>query len=129
MTESTETARSGNNPLFSFKGRIGRGTYWAITLTIFVISLGLQLMAAAVMATDNQTGAIVTGLLIMILFIPMTWIAFAAYCKRWHDMDQSGWLTLLMLIPLVNFALVIFLGIPRGTDGPNRYGEDPLAAR
>jgi len=38
--------------------------------------------------------------------------------QRCHDFNTSGWLSLLVLVPLVN---LIFWFIP-GTDGPNRYG-------
>jgi uncharacterized membrane protein YhaH (DUF805 family) len=38
--------------------------------------------------------------------------------QRCHDFNASGWLSLLILIPLAN---LIFIIIP-GTDGPNDYG-------
>jgi uncharacterized membrane protein YhaH (DUF805 family) len=72
--------------------------------------------------------------------------------KRLHDRDKSGWwLLLFYLVPMVLswisailsrngigalFALgslivsiwaLVELGFLRGTAGPNRYGEDPLA--
>jgi membrane associated rhomboid family serine protease len=39
--------------------------------------------------------------------------------QRAHDFNSSGWLALLVLIPLVN---LIFWFIP-GTDGENRFGR------
>ncbi|OVE79366.1 hypothetical protein BVY00_00500 [bacterium G20] len=43
--------------------------------------------------------------------------------RRWHDLNQSGFLVLLNLIPLVGFiTLIIQLFFP-GTKGPNKYGE------
>jgi len=47
--------------------------------------------------------------------------------RRWHDLGKSGWLSLLMLIPLLNLLVLIFLWVKKGTDGPNAYGDDPLA--
>ena len=38
--------------------------------------------------------------------------------QRAHDFDTTGWLSILMLIPLVN---LLFWFIP-GTDGENRWG-------
>jgi hypothetical protein len=45
-------------------------------------------------------------------------IGFMLTIQRCHDFNMSGWLSLLMLVPLAN---LIFLIIP-GTDGPNRFG-------
>jgi len=44
--------------------------------------------------------------------------------KRWHDLDHSGWMTLL------NFAVIpipftfIYTYFFKGTKGPNRFGAD-----
>ena len=32
-----------------------------------------------------------------------------AFIRRWHDLGKSGWFTLLMLIPLVNFLVLLYL--------------------
>jgi hypothetical protein len=41
--------------------------------------------------------------------------------QRSHDMNRSGWLTLLLIVPLIN---LIFWFIP-GTIGENRFGPRP----
>ncbi len=45
--------------------------------------------------------------------------------RRLHDIDQTSWLTLLLLIPLVNALFMIALVFIKGTDGWNRYGPPP----
>ena len=47
--------------------------------------------------------------------------------RRWHDLGKSGWFTLLLLIPLVNLIVAIYLWVKKGDEGPNQYGDDPLA--
>lgn len=47
--------------------------------------------------------------------------------RRLHDLGRTGWLWLLILIPLVNFALLVYVFCFKGTTGPNRFGPDPLA--
>lgn len=50
--------------------------------------------------------------------------------KRCHDRDKSGWWVLLLFVPMIGFIwALIDLGILAGTDGPNRFGPDPLAER
>lgn len=47
--------------------------------------------------------------------------------RRLHDLDKSGWFILLAFVPIVNIAFLIYIWFFKGTDGYNRYGEDPLA--
>jgi uncharacterized membrane protein YhaH (DUF805 family) len=46
--------------------------------------------------------------------------------KRLHDLNYSGWLYLLVFVPIANLVLIILLLAGNGTAGPNRFGEDPL---
>jgi uncharacterized membrane protein YhaH (DUF805 family) len=48
--------------------------------------------------------------------------------KRLHDLEPPGAHYWLLLIPFYNMYLALVLLFKRGTSGPNRYGEDPLAA-
>ncbi len=62
-------------------------------------------------------------MLIGILFyIPLFAVGFIMAIRRVHDMGYSGWLSLLILVPLVNLW---FLFAP-GTQGPNEYGPPPV---
>lgn len=46
--------------------------------------------------------------------------------RRWHDINASGWLTLINVIPyLGQAATIIVCGFVPGTRGPNRFGPDP----
>jgi uncharacterized membrane protein YhaH (DUF805 family) len=56
-------------------------------------------------------------------------MSLAVFAKRWHDRDKSGWWSLILLVPFIGsiWALVECGCLP-GTEGPNRYGADPLAA-
>jgi uncharacterized membrane protein YhaH (DUF805 family) len=51
-------------------------------------------------------------------------IACAAV-KRMHDINWPAWGLFLFFIPISVWFTWIFLGIVKGTDGPNRYGTDP----
>lgn len=55
--------------------------------------------------------------------------AICVSIKRWHDRDKSGWWVLIGLIPIIGAIWVLIeCGILKGTEGPNRFGPDPLAA-
>jgi uncharacterized membrane protein YhaH (DUF805 family) len=52
-------------------------------------------------------------------------LSIVASIRRFHDLNQSGWNTVLYLIPIVNIITLGRLGFVKGTKGPNKYGLDP----
>ena len=80
-------------------------------------------------------GAVVTYTIDMVLGAPVTNTIFslgtflpgiAVAVRRLHDLDRSGWWIFLFLVPLVGFIILIVWYCTKGTDGPNRFGPDPL---
>ena len=80
----------------------------------------------------------VVGLIavVMISLAPEAYIVVNVFAKiavacpivrRLHDMDKSGALYFLTWIPLVSLVIGLMLLFCKGTEGPNKYGEDPLA--
>jgi uncharacterized membrane protein YhaH (DUF805 family) len=104
--------------LFSFEGRIGRGTFWAVSISYVVVGIVLNVVV-------GPGGSEVLLGLFGLLFIPVMWIFSATHAKRWHDLDKSGWMALTLLIPLANLLIHLFLGLASGTSGANKYGKAP----
>jgi uncharacterized membrane protein YhaH (DUF805 family) len=97
--------------VFAVSGRIGRARYIAYTL-------GLSLLFGAVIGVVATMLGAVGGILAIIGYIGLLVLMFMLTIQRAHDFNTSGWLSLLVLVPLANF---IFWFIP-GTDGDNRFG-------
>ena len=95
--------------LFSAAGRIGRVRYLGYSMGI-----GLLIILAGVVLA-----AITTPTLAIVAYFAMLYVNFMLTIKRCHDFDTTGWLSLLLFVPLIN---LMFLFIP-GTDGPNRFGR------
>lgn len=128
----------------SFNGRIPRKTFWLAILVMIVISWVLQFIlfaffGAGMMSIDpNATPEAqamameqaMSGMALPIIIIALItlWPSLAIYTKRWHDRDKSGWWSLILLVPLIGgLWMLIELGFLRGTEGPNRFGPDPIA--
>ena len=47
--------------------------------------------------------------------------------RRLHDIDKSGWWTLVGLIPVVGAIWLIVLFATEGNTSENQFGEDPKA--
>jgi uncharacterized membrane protein YhaH (DUF805 family) len=108
--------------LLSYEGRINRQRYWAFTL-VYIAAYVVAMIIDAVLG--NQIG-IVSLLFVLAAIYPSICVTI----KRWHDRDKSGWWILINLIPIVGAIWsLIECGFLKGTEGANRYGDDPLAPR
>ncbi len=113
-----------NHLLTSFEGRINRQPFWMATLVLVVITIIATVVITALFG-DSTTARLLRFLVSLALLYP----SLAVAAKRWHDRDKSGWWNLIVLIPLVGpLWYVIECGFLRGTDGPNRFGPDPLGS-
>lgn len=111
--------------LFSFKGRIPRSAFWIVGLLI--LHVGIKLMEPH--RLHYLTGAPKTIWIVVIAawLIVSTWISLALYAKRWHDCGQSGWMSLILLIPFLGqIVALIWLGFFPGTQSKNAFGNNPL---
>lgn len=61
-------------------------------------------------------------IVIAILYIVCLYVSFVFTIRRLHDRNNTGWLSLLMLIPAVNLIFMIYLFAAKGTEGNNDYG-------
>ncbi len=95
--------------LFSASGRIGRMRY-------LTYSIGLGMIVALV---GGILSIFISPALFVLTYVAMVYINIMLTIKRCHDFNVTGWLSLLILIPL---AYLVFLFIP-GTNGANGYGR------
>ena len=75
-------------------------------------------------ASSVRAGFAPSGILVlafMLLGCLLTWISFAAQVKRFHDMGQSGRLSLLNLFPGAGLIIWLVLVLAAGQPGANAY--------
>ena len=108
--------------LFGLAGRISRSIYWLCF--VFFVSLEAALVAQIMGGEQASYYGLVSSILPAALLITL-YSNIAVAVKRLHDLGYSGFLALALLIPFVNLAFTIWVGILPGTAGPNRYGAAP----
>ena len=108
---------------FSFEGRISRQPFWLCTLIIVAI------IFLPALALYDDIGSKEAGTFISIMCLVLLWPFLAIQAKRWHDRDKSGWWLLIIFVPLGLFWVLIDTGLLPGTEGTNRFGDDPYAAK
>jgi len=99
-----------------FAGRADRREYWMFVLVNFVINIGL----AAVEQIIAPESGIISGLYALFIFIP----GIAVAARRLHDIGKSGWMQLVILIPMIGWIWFLILMAKEGEDNPNQYGEN-----
>lgn len=118
MQSGTDDQAVGEVNFFSPSSRINRLRYWAHSMLMiipFYIVLGLGAFLA------YKVSPIFWGL-VAITYIAMIVFSFILIIQRLHDLDKSGWLSLLILVPFANLYLMVLLIFFAGTPGRNTYG-------
>jgi uncharacterized membrane protein YhaH (DUF805 family) len=117
-------SKSVTEDLFSFRGRRNRKSYILASLLVAAVMLVVWIIATAVsFASNGYALMIVAGL----VTIPLAIMAWALGSQRCRDFGWTGWAMLITLIPYVGWLFAIAIMFVPGTQGPNRYGPDPLA--
>jgi uncharacterized membrane protein YhaH (DUF805 family) len=102
------------NNYSNFAGRLDVGGFWrfaAVNFAIsFLLSLGWQ--------TRGVVFYVLAGAYWLALLVP----GIAAVVRRLHDTGKTGWLALLLLIPVFGTIVLIVLCIPKGDPESNEYG-------
>jgi uncharacterized membrane protein YhaH (DUF805 family) len=92
-----------------FQGRIDHMNYLWFAIGALVVSMLLGRIPVIGLLASLALGVIGVG----------------ATIRRWHDVGQSGWFTLISFIPFVGLLAVIYLCWKAGTGAANIYGEAP----
>lgn len=110
---STHAEEYGEIKIFSAHGRIGRLRYMGY-------SFGLMLLVGAFMAGVTAAAGPTAGIVAFSIgWLLIIVINFMLSIPRAHDFNTTGWISILCMVPVVNF---LFWFIP-GTAGENDYGK------
>lgn len=108
--------------LFSMRGRIPRSIFWLASIGGPVM---LYLIFGFAQALFSETSLL--EWIELTVYCAMIWMSIAVGVKRLHDLNWTGWLVLIGLIPALGQLFVLFTaGMMRGTKGRNNHGPDPL---
>ena len=119
---------------FNFSGRASRAEYWWPVLMQVIIYIGLVIILVMSISTNSASDDVGPVFWAVLIFMGLFWLvniipSYAVAARRFHDLDQTGWLVLVFVIAnaiigITAFAQIIWFAMP-GTQGPNQYGPDP----
>jgi uncharacterized membrane protein YhaH (DUF805 family) len=127
-----------DSPL-SANGRFGRLSYLAwlfVSTFVFYIAIFVAIFAFGVSGamlgqTEANSGlfgglSIIAILGFVVVYIVFLYFIFVFAIRRLHDLNQTGWLSLLFLVPLVNIIFGLYVLFAKGTPGTNNYGPQRI---
>jgi len=115
-----------------FKGRSSRSEYWWVALfniLVMIIPLmmlmgsyggNLDAMEAGALPAGGGLWVAILAIYCLAILIP----SIALVVRRFHDLNQTGWLYLLVGM-LASLGMLVWFAM-RGTIGDNKYGADPV---
>ncbi len=113
--------------LFSFEGRIRRGTWWLRLLIANLVGFTAKVLIVVLVAL--WPGSLSVGIMLEVaVFVVVGWFLLAAQIQRWHDLNLPGVMSAISLTVVLAPIALIWLGVKEGTAGENKYGEAPSPA-
>lgn len=115
-----------------FRGRIGRKNFiLGVILTglaPLALAFGLGFIVGIIsyfLTFGEETAISFVVALVMPMYLVSVVIGFGLYIRRLHDINYSGWLCLLFLVPFANLVLLFIVLFKAGTPDNNNYGSKP----
>lgn len=106
-----------------FAGRINRRN-WVYRL---LSSIGILFLVLAVIGNlaENTSSSLI---FIVYSIFPISLLIFniSLHIRRLHDIGKSGWLLLLLLLPIVNIFGFLYMALKSGENKDNKYGVRPM---
>ena len=113
----------GDIRIFSLSGRLGRVRYLTYSFGLMLVGMVLMGIVGAIMG--SQMGSTLNMVIMGVIYIAMLVVSVMIAVQRLHDLDKTGWLYLLFLVPIVNIIFGLYVLFAPGTQGANRYGNPP----
>ncbi|WP_296279711.1 DUF805 domain-containing protein [uncultured Acinetobacter sp.] len=115
-----------NDSALSASGRFGRMSYlgWSFlsALVFFIVAIVVVVLMIGTNPESISGLSIPAMIIFLVLYIAFFYFTFVFTIRRLHDKNQSGWLSLVMLVPFINFFFLVYLCCAKGDEGTNNYG-------
>ncbi len=105
-----------------FKGRSRRKEYWMFLLVNMLFAFILIVLDNLLgLASESLGYGPLYGIYLLATLLP----GLALSVRRLHDTGKSGWMFLIVLIPLIGGIWLIVLMAKEGDAEENKYGTNP----
>ena len=105
---------------FKFSGRASKQEYWMFFL-FMMISYAVAILLDQSLGLWDSEGdiGVFSGILILVFFIPYLTVT----ARRFHDINKSGWLQLIFIIPLIGWIFWLVWMCSDSINAKNKFGK------
>ena len=96
---------------FTIQGRASRSEYWGFALFFIIAQIVL---------------AVLFFPLALLFLLAVTPASCTVGIRRLHDLDKSGWLILIAIIPIIGGLVLLYWSASEGQPRANQYGAVPF---
>ncbi|HSC68574.1 MAG TPA: DUF805 domain-containing protein [Cellvibrio sp.] len=116
---TTDDQAVGEIKFFSPSSRINRLRYWAHGALFAIAFYALIAVGAALMTLVSPFVGVP---ILVVAYIGLIVFSVIVMIQRLHDLNKTGWMSLLAFVPIANIYLIVLLIFFKGTPGRNNYG-------
>lgn len=123
MMSFGESVKTCFQKYVTFKGRARRSEYWWFCLLNFIVSIVTLVLDYQMDTINIEVGlGALSGLYTLIVFLP----GLAVSVRRLHDTGHSGWLYLLIIIPILGSLFLLYFFVSDSAPEENRYDKSTI---
>ncbi len=115
-----------NSKWYSVHGRIGVIKNLAHVAVIYLYFFAVFVAMEAIQPSDASSEATVAQLVVLgiiaITIFPVFYVGLCLWVKRFHDLEMSGWMFLVLFIPIIGGILGLYVTFKPGAADINLYG-------
>lgn len=118
-----------NDSALNAGGRFGRRSYLAWNMLMGFCLMLVGILAAVILPGANPflspDGSLpMLSLVVMgLIYIAAIYFSIIFLIRRLHDRNHSGWLSLLMLVPIANILFALYALFAPGNRNHNQFGH------
>lgn len=118
-----------NDSAFNAGGRFGRRSYLAwnmllgFCLMIGVILIMTLLPGARSLFTPDANMSMPSIVAMILIYGAVVYFSIIFLIRRLHDRNHSGWLALLVLVPVINVLFGLYILFAPGNRDSNQFGQ------
>ncbi len=110
---------------FSISGRIGRARYVAYFMGAIGIMALASMAIGIVIKVAGDAGVVLATFLPLLMAVALAAANIVFVIRRLNDMNRTGWLSLLSVVPIVGLVFGLWILFGPGNKEANKYGLPP----
>ena len=108
------------NTYFNHRGRLSRSQFLIALVSLELVTFLIGLLCTSLFFLGPLKYIVLIGCALACVYG-----SFVVIIKRLHDIDLTGWFSVIIYIPVLNLFFFFYLLLKKGDEGKNQFGFPP----